>query len=165
MHLPENLRKQLKTPLGKLLPEKEAIKENIEKEIPNNSFIITVGDATTEKMLKFEIIPSLQIIDAIEQRTKREAPDKQGIKTFLSCENPPGEITQQSIEEIKKAFKSPPPVRLTIYGEEDLLVIPVCIFAPENATIMYGQPDEGLVIIRINDEIRNKAQKLLNSMN
>jgi uncharacterized protein (UPF0218 family) len=165
VHLPENLRKQLKTPLGKLLPEKEAIKENIEKEIPNDSFIITVGDATTEKMLKFEIIPSLQIIDAIEQRTKREAPDPQGIKTILSCDNPPGEITQQTIDEIKKAFNSPPPVRLTINGEEDLLVIPVCIFAPENAIVMYGQPDEGLVIIRINDEIRNKAQKLLNSMN
>ena len=60
MHLPENLRKQLKTPLGKLLPEREAIKENIEKEIPNDSFIITVGDATTEKMPQhFEILVQL----------------------------------------------------------------------------------------------------------
>ena len=165
MHLPESLCKQLKIPLGKLLKEKEANKENIEKEIPNDSFLITVGDATTEKMLKFEIIPSLQIIDAVEKRTQREAPDIQGVKTILSCDNPAGEITQQSIDEIKKALKSPPPVRLTINGEEDLLVIPVCIFAPENATVMYGQPNEGLVIIRINDEIRNKAQELLNSMN
>ena len=165
MRLPESLRKQLKIPLGKLLKEKEAIKENIKREIPNGSFIITVGDATTEKMLKFEIIPSLQIIDSVEKRTQREAPDIQGVKTILSCDNPAGEITEQSIDEIKKAFKSPLPVRLTINGEEDLLVIPVCIFAPENATVMYGQPNEGLVIIRINDEIRNKAQELLNSMN
>ncbi len=116
-------------------------------------------------MLKFEIIPALQIIDSLEKRSKRDAPDTLGINTNLSCENPAGEITQQSIDEIKKAFKSPPPVRLTIIGEEDLLVIPVCIFAPKNAIVMYGQPDEGLVIIRINDEIRNKAQELLNSMN
>ena len=116
-------------------------------------------------MLKFEIIPSLQIIDAKEQRTKREAPDKQGIKTFLTCENPSGEITQQSIDEIKNALKSSRPVRLTINGEEDLLVIPVCIFAPENSVVMYGQPNEGLVIVHINEQIRHKAQTILNSMN
>jgi len=29
---------------------------------------------------------------------------------------------------------------------------------------MYGQPNEGLVIVTINQEIRNKTQKLLDSM-
>ena len=57
-----------------------------------------------------------------------------------------------------------PPVRLNVNGEEDLLVIPVCIHAPENAVVMYGQPNEGLVIIKITPEIRNKTQTLLDSM-
>ena len=61
-------------------------------------------------------------------------------------------------------FTSKTPVRITVNGEEDLLVIPVCIYAPENSVVMYGQPNEGLVIVKINPEIRNKTQKLLDSM-
>ncbi len=165
MRLPENLREQLKIPLGKLLLNKDAIKEKILQEIPKDSYIITVGDATTEKMLGFDIIPSLQIVDEQEKRTKRPAPDTSGINTTLSCGNPAGEISEESIEKIKKAYKSAPPVRITVKGEEDLLVIPVCIYAPENAVVMYGQPNEGLVIVQINEGIRNKVQVLLNSMN
>ena len=56
------------------------------------------------------------------------------------------------------------PVRISVNGEEDLLVIPVCIYAPENAIILYGQPNEGLVIVKITSEIRNKTQKLLDLM-
>lgn len=164
MRLPENLREQLKTPLGALLLEKDATKENVLKQIPSDAIIITVGDATTEKMLNFGIIPSLQIVDAQEKRSKRELPATSQIKTNISCDNPAGEITEQSIEKIKSAFKSLPPVRIIINGEEDLLVIPVCVYAPEKSVVMYGQPNEGLVIVQINAEIRNKAQSLLDSM-
>lgn len=164
MRLPENLRNQLKIPLGKLLPETKTSKENISKHIPKNSFVITVGDATTEKMIGLGMVPSLQIIDAQEKRSKRNPPSAEGIKSNLSCNNPAGQITQESIDKIKEAFLMQPPVRLTVNGEEDLLVIPVCIFAPKNAVVLYGQPNEGLVVVQIDQEIRNKAQVLLNSM-
>ncbi len=165
MRLPEELRDKLKIPLGTLLLEKDTNKENVLKKISNVSYIITVGDATTEKMLSFGIVPSLQIVDALEKRAKREPPTSAQIITNISCDNPAGEITENSIDQIKKAFKSKPPVRIMINGEEDLLVIPVCIFAPENSVVMYGQPNEGLVIVHINEEIRHKAQTILNSMN
>ena len=84
MKLPESLREQLKIPLGILLPEKEAIKENILKYIPQDSFVITVGDRTTEKMIEFDLIPSLQIIDKQEKRETREAPDTTKISSELT---------------------------------------------------------------------------------
>ena len=77
---------------------------------------------------------------------------------------PAAEITSQSILTIKKAFTMNSPVRIFVNGEEDLLVLPVCVHAPENSVVMYGQPHEGLVIVRITDEIRNKAQSLLDLM-
>ena len=165
MKLPEKLREQLKIPLGLLIPENQTTKENILKHISSNSFIITVGDATTEKMLSYGIVPSLQIIDSQEKRVKRAPPSIENIATNISCDNPAGEISHESIKIIKNAFKSQPPVRITVNGEEDLLVIPVCIHAPENSIVMYGQPNEGLVLVQINDEIRNKTQLLLDSMN
>jgi len=162
--LPDNLREQLKIPLGLLLLESDATKKNIQKHISENSFIITVGDRTTEKMIEFGLIPSLQIIDGQEKRIKHDIPKSFDISTTLTCENPAAEITDQSIETIKKAFASHTPVRITVNGEEDLLVLPVCIYAPENSVVMYGQPNEGLVIVKINPEIRNKTQTLLDLM-
>jgi uncharacterized protein (UPF0218 family) len=65
---------------------------------------------------------------------------------------------------IKKAFTMNSPVRLIVNGEEDLLVLPVCIHAPENSIVLYGQPNKGLVLVQITTEIRNKAQTLLDLM-
>lgn len=164
MKLPDNLREQMKIPLGVLLLESDVTKKNIQKHIFENSYVITVGDRTTEKMNAFGLIPSLQIIDGQEKRIKRNISENFEVSTTLMCDNPAAEITIQSIETIKKAFISQTPVRITVNGEEDLLVIPVCIHAPENSVVMYGQPNEGLVIVKITPEIRNKTQKLLDSM-
>ena len=153
----------MKTPLGVLLPESQADKNNIEKYLSKNSYVITVGDRTTEKMINFGLIPSLQIIDGLEKRKKREPP-KLSNATELTVDNPAAEITSQSITMIKKAFTLQSPVRLFVNGEEDLLVLPACIHAPENAVVLYGQPNQGLVIVRITPEIRNKAQRLLDLM-
>jgi len=160
LKLPENLRERLKAPLGILL--RDATKENILSHIPAGSFIITVGDATTEKMLKLNLTPSLSIVDGLEKREKKSIP--QGTAARLFCDNPAGEITQQSISTIRHALESKPPVWIIVNGEEDLLVLPVCIHAPQNAVLMYGQPNEGLVIVKITQEIRNKTQELLNLM-
>jgi len=153
----------MKIPLGILLPESHTQKSEIQKHLIDNSYIITVGDRTTEKMIDFGLIPSLQIIDGQEKRKKREPPNLENA-TELMVDNPAAEITPQSVDVIKKAFTMKSPVRIFVNGEEDLLVLPVCIHAPENAVVMYGQPHEGLVIVKITAEIRNKVQTLLDLM-
>lgn len=160
MNLPDSLRDELKLPLGILL--KDTSKESISKHISQNSYLITVGDATTEKMLQFGFTPSLQIVDGYEKRGKRVPPHSNATKLY--CDNPAAQITPQSIQTIKQAFSSKPPIQILVNGEEDLLVIPVCIHAPENSIVLYGQPNEGLVIVPITQEIRNKTQSLLNRM-
>ena len=163
MKLSDSLRGQLKIPLGVLLPESQANKENIQKFLSDDPYVITVGDRTTEKMIDFNLIPSLQIIDGQEKRKKREPP-KMVNAVELNVDNPAAEITLQSIDLIKKAFDMKPPIRISVNGEEDLLVLPVCIHAPENSVVLYGQPNEGLVIAKITPQIRNKTQTLLDSM-
>ena len=78
--------------------------------------------------------------------------------------NPAAEISSDSISVIKKACTIPSPGRFFVDGEEDLLVLPACIHAPENAIVMYGQPHEGLVLVKVTPEIRNKVQTLLDLM-
>ncbi len=165
MQLPDVLRDQLKNPLGILISDNDPNKENIIKNFTAESIMITVGDRTTENMLQLGFKPHIQIIDGLEKRNQCIIPVDDTINTKLSCRNPSGEITEESIQIIKKAFSSEPPVRIVVDGEEDLLVIPVCISAPENSIVMYGQPNEGLVIVTITPEIRAKVQKILDAMN
>jgi hypothetical protein len=163
LKLPNSLRDQFKNPLGVLLPEDTVDKAHISEYLSDNSYIITVGDRTTEKMIDFGLIPSLQIIDGVEKREKRELPKLENT-TELTVDNPAAEITSQSIDVIKQAFTLPSPVRIVVNGEEDLLVIPVCVHAPDNSIVLYGQPHEGLVVVEITPEIRNKTQSLLDLM-
>ena len=165
MQLSDDLRDQLKNPLGNLISDNDPNKENILKKISAESILITVGDRTTENMLQLGLKPQIQIIDGLEKRNQCIVPVDDTINTNLSCRNPPGEITEESIRVIQKAFSCEPPVRITVDGEEDLLVIPVCIHAPENSIVMYGQPNEGLVIVQITPDTRAKVQKILDAMN
>ena len=56
-------------------------------------------------------------------------------------------------------------VRITVDGEEDLLVIPACIYAPDKSVVLYGQPNEGMVIVPVTSEIRNKTKSILYLIN
>ena len=164
MHLPENLRNELKIPLGELIKNNDSTKLSLIKQIYAENPVITIGDATSEILIKMGLVPFLQIVDGKEKRHERELPLDDSIVTNLYCVNPPGEITQESIDIIKKSFNAKPPIRILVDGEEDLLVLPTCLFSPESYVVMYGQPNEGLVIVRITNEVREKVQNIVNSM-
>ena len=164
MHLPENLRNELKIPLGELIKNNDSTKLSLIKQIYAENPVITIGDATSEILINMGLVPFLQIVDGKEKRRERELPLDDSIATHLSCVNPPGELTQESIDTIKKSFNSKPPIRVLVDGEEDLLVLTTCLFSPQNYVIMYGQPNEGLVIVRITNEVREKVQNIVNSM-
>ena len=164
MFLPENLRNELKIPLGKLITNDSSEKEDYIRKIYSEKVVITVGDATSELLLQMGLIPLLHIIDGQEKREKRSLPLADTINTELIVKNNPGEISSESFNLVKNIFKEKPPIRLVVDGEEDLLVLPVCLFAPENSVVMYGQPNEGLVIAEITNEVRDKVQKIVNQM-
>ena len=164
MFLPENIRNELKTPLGKLILDSSSEKENYIRSVCSKKIVITVGDATSELLIGMGLIPLLHIIDGQEKRMKRSPPLADSINTELTVKNNPGEISPESFDLIKNIFEQKPPIRLLVDGEEDLLVLPVCLFAPENSVVMYGQPNEGLVIAEITDELRDKVQKIVNQM-
>ena len=164
MFLPENLRNELKIPLGKLIQNNSSEKEDYIRKIYSEKVVITVGDATSELLIGMGLIPLLHIIDGQEKREKRSLPLADAINTELTVRNNPGEISNESFNLLKTIFEEKPPIRLVVDGEEDLLVLPVCLFAPVNSVVMYGQPNEGLVIAEITDEVRDKVQKIVNQM-
>ncbi len=125
--------------------------------------IISVGDATTEKLLSLGIVPSIQIVDGKEQREKRELPEKNHV-VEIKCANPAGGISNDAIGAVKEALSSEKPVRITVDGEEDLMGAVVLALVPDGSVMFYGQPLEGLVAVRINKESRNKFGEVINKI-
>ena len=123
MFLPENLRNELKIPLGKLIKNNSSEKEDYIRKIYSEKVVITVGDATSELLLQMGLVPLLHIIDGQEKREKRSLPLSDVINTELIVENKPGEITPDSFNLVKNIFKEKPPIRLVVDGEEDLLAV------------------------------------------
>lgn len=125
--------------------------------------IISVGDATTEKLFSLGIVPSIQIVDGRERRKKREVPQKRHV-TEIKCTNPAGGISNDAIGAVKAALVSEKPARITVDGEEDLIGAVVLAFAPDGSVMLYGQPFEGIVAVIISSESRNKFGEVINKI-
>jgi uncharacterized protein (UPF0218 family) len=73
----------------------------------------------------------------------------------------PGYISREAINVVKSWSIKQKQTVIIISGEDDLLVLPVILFAPEGAYVFYGQPNEGLVKVIVNEELKLKGQEYL----
>ena len=157
--LDENSIDEFKAPLGKLYADFE---DAIPK-IKEASFLISVGDQTTKNLVDNDLIPDLGIID---NRIQRKYHNHDIIRTenILEADNPAGTITENLWETIEEAIsltlKDSENRIIVVKGEEDLAVLPCLLVAPENAVVLYGQPNEGLVFVNV-FEGKDKATKLM----
>lgn len=158
----DNVRNKLKTPLGTLIENKKINREYL-LNIINSNQTITIGDATTEKFIKYNIPINISVFDSKEKRIKREPPLLNSVKLH-KLRNPQGRITQDSIELIKNCLIIKDKLQIIVEGEEDLLTLLFTSIFPINTMIFYGQPNQGLVIVKINKELRKYANKLLNEI-
>ena len=161
--LDENLIGEFKAPLGKLYI-------NFEDAIPmikEASFLISVGDQTTKNLVDNDLIPDLGIID---NRIQRKDHNYDIIRTenILDADNPAGTITENLWETIDEAIsltlEDSENRIIVVKGEEDLAVLPCLLIAPEDAVILYGQPNEGLVFVNV-FEGKGKAERLMTFFN
>ncbi|MDQ6722784.1 MAG: GTP-dependent dephospho-CoA kinase family protein [Thermoproteota archaeon] len=155
----------LREPFGVLIKEYEVNKEKIYPFIRKSNKIITVGDTTTEKFVEFGYVPDLSIIDNKEKRIMKCKIIEFEVDKIITCENRPGEINMQVIDLIKKLttmkFNK---IQIIIEGEEDLVALPLFMYSPDKWTIFYGQPNEGLVVVEINNTIRKRAKSIFNKV-
>lgn len=160
----------LKEPFGDLIPDESITRSRLNTILKNAKKIISVGDATTERLISFGIIPNLSVIDGKERRMKRDYINNWSLnrerigKTIfkeLKCSNQAGTISKKAVKVLEDALSISSPVRIIVDGEEDLLALPLLSIIPEGSILMYGQPYEGLVVVKINSKVRKKAKDLM----
>jgi GTP-dependent dephospho-CoA kinase len=159
---PEDVR-LLKIPFGILIHDKYITKRKIKGILKNAEQVISVGDCTTDRLLSFDIIPDILVIDGIERRAKRSDGLHSKIMTVkeLHCSNPPGSVSKEAFFVLCQALAMPGPIKVIVNGEEDMLALPIIAIAREKAAVLYGQPLEGMVVVNVNSEMQIKAKNLM----
>jgi GTP-dependent dephospho-CoA kinase len=160
MPLSEKDAQLLKQPFGVLIPDKELSREKVGSILEGAKQIMTVGDATTDRLVSFGITPDLAVIDGKERRSTRNTLLNYSAKE-LRCRNPAGAISEDAIAVLRDAIKARPPARVFVDGEEDLLALPLFVMAPEGSAVLYGQPLEGMVVVKITRAKQKQAQDLM----
>lgn len=161
--LPERFRPILKRPFGILVKNEHINVRSIERILDGCFLLVSVGDATTEKLLSLGFRPDVEVVDSLEMRMHRSLPSSQ-YKTELKVSNEAGHITDEAIYAVSNALYAKKPVRIIVFGEEDLLALPIIATYPNDSVVSYGQPNSGMVLIRINNEFRKSATSILNEM-
>ena len=152
---------KLKTPFGLLIPDREVTEQRIRDAIKGSGMVVTVGDATTERLLSFLIIPDVAVIDGIERRSRRAPLPVNYSAIELRCANPSGSISKNAFDVLQLAIKGSHPARVIVDGEEDLLALPLFYLVSQDSVVLYGQPLEGLVVVRITAAKKKEAKDLM----
>jgi len=160
------LRRKLKEPMGTLIrgsfiETMKRFKDIVEKEKPSN--IISVGDTVSKNLAKNHMLPQLSIVDNRVMRRSIQ-PIPLAAKKTIYVKNPPGTITEEALKAIQEALKSNSRVKIVVDGEEDLLTLIAVLCAPENSFVVYGQPYEGVVVVKATQNKKAEVAEILKAM-
>jgi len=129
---------------------------------------IAVGDIAVITLLQQQVPLNLSIVDL---KTKRQplfsSLDKLGLpKTpHHTVSNPSGAITPALIKVLQHNLVNYQQKKtILVKGEEDLSVLPAILLSPLNTAIFYGQPNQGLVYIKVTESSKKKALNLLQKL-
>lgn len=160
--LPENLRDELKEPLGEMVDEAQL--ENI---LAGVDRIVTVGDRCSVTLFDAGLIPDIAVVDFMIERGDigelKEHIKKIG-QIVINVKNPPGMLTEELWQAVEKAYLIEEKVRIEVAGEEDLATLPCVWLAPPNTAIIYGLPNIGLVVVLDRHKAKQKVKNVLTKM-
>jgi len=161
--IPEYLKSELRKVIGKLVKsEKELFNE-----LKSREFIVSVGDMVTYTLLNNGYKPNMAIVDFRHKRENIPPDMKRKIELFgeevINVENPPSVISDELIKCIEYAYRISKNrnVLIIVRGEEDLASLIAILLAPRGATVIYGLPDKGVVLVDVTDKEKEIVRKTL----
>ncbi len=164
--LTPTLRRKLKSPLGLLIqgPPTETmkgLKELIDEEKP--SLLISVGDVVSKNMMENGIQPEVLIVDNKVMR-KEIKPIQVKVDQTLYLKNLPGTLDDEAWKIVRRALNKEGVTKVLVDGEEDLLTLVAVLCAPESSLVVYGQPHEGIVAVRVTEQKKEYVFQIVEAM-
>jgi uncharacterized protein (UPF0218 family) len=128
---------------------------------PNHIFC-SVGDVVTEQLFCSQAPWFVAIIDGYTRRQRYQIGVPADVPVVM-VDNPPGCISPLLMATVQDAVSHTSTKRTVIHvnGEEDLALLPLLLYAPNETVLLYGQPHEGIVTLTVNDVSRQLAHDYL----
>lgn len=159
--LPREMRGELKVPLGEIYTDTEALLSAAGEPI------VAVGDIVTYHLLEAGRHPNVAVVDGKTKRQQvgRDVLDAiEGFDDRLDVANPQSTITDDLLEALSAALGGSGSTVIIVDGEEDLATLPAVLAVPEGGSVVYGQPDEGMVLVSVDADSRARCRALLERM-
>ena len=125
--------------------------------------IISVGDALSKALVENKVFPKVIIIDNKTMRGPIEPFVAEGYE-LVRFRNDQGTISEDAWKVLAAAIKDKNRVQATVEGEEDLLALVAILECPEGAFVVYGQPREGIVVVKVTSEKKVEIRRIVDSM-
>lgn len=124
------------------------------------NLVLVVGDTTLEKFIKNKWYFSLAIYDGKEQRQPTTSQIILGLEPDMRIINKNSSLSVELFQALSHAIHENFQL-LFVDGEEDLATVALVLLLPLQAKIYYGQPQEGMVEIVVNEETKNRFYEQL----
>ena len=169
LRLPERLRSSLKAPKGLLFsgtgltPAREVCIHIRERQLFP---VIAVGDLVSINLARVGCQATLSIVDGKTKR-RHKLDYELSVDVEFRAVNPAAEIRPEvwiAIELALALGKKGKRAKLLIEGEEDLAALPAVALAPEGAAVVYGMPDQGIVVIEVTSNHKQRVREILHQM-
>ena len=139
------------------------------KFLHDSKFIATIGDICTIKIIEEIRAPDLIIVDYKTKRSLNLNDKQMNVIKKIDCNtvqviNKAGTISEELYDEIERAIINGEKTMIVVDGEEDLATLPVIIHSQLGAKVIYGMPDKGMVVVDVNQQTKERANKLLERM-
>ena len=170
--LPDAMRDAFKEPLGPVTTDAgellaAAAETRAERAAPEAP-LVAVGDVVTYHLREAGRVPDVALIDG---KTEREAVDAAIESALAAAEgrriqvaNPAASLSTELLAALAEALLDAEPVIVEVTGEEDLAALPAILAAPDGASVVYGQPGEGMVRVAVTPESRAEARELFEAL-
>jgi len=163
--LPENLKEELRKPLGKIFSNSKDLIKFIKEKKPE--FIFSIGDIVSYHLIKNKINPQLLIFDFKTKRGQVSDEVKKVLSFSFSKKivNQPGTISKNAFLTIKtcveKILSKNEKQQIFVDGEEDLLALPSILFSPLKTLVLYGHWRLGVIGVEVKEMIKEKVVSIL----
>jgi uncharacterized protein (UPF0218 family) len=160
LRLPESLRAELKEPMGPVFTEADPLLAGAGRPV------VAVGDVVTRHLLGVET-PRVALVDGRTERSALAEPERPDLAPFdrrERVENPAATLSRELLGALAGALAGQGTTAIVVDGEEDLAALPAILAAPAGATVVYGQPGEGMVRVAVDETARERVRDLLGRM-
>ncbi|MFB6081116.1 MAG: GTP-dependent dephospho-CoA kinase family protein [Haloferacaceae archaeon] len=160
LRLPDSLRDAFKEPLGPVYADAGALLADAGEPV------VSVGDVVTYHLRTAGHEPAVAVVDA---RTERRPVDEEIRRVAVddadrTVTNESGTLSRDLLVALRAAVDAADPVVIRVEGEEDLAALPAILAVPDGGSVVYGQPGEGMVLVVVDREARDRARALLGRM-